>query len=182
MFCTNCGKAIGDTAKFCNFCGRPVIGSVNPQAQPEIRPNQTAENEGSVPINEPVPENTSESTAQSAESTLTNSTEQSVPVSEAPEQSVPLSEEPTQSVPLSEAAEQSVPMSEPIPSIGVSQPSYQPQNIAEPQQSPQTQPAPDNPPPERKYTFGHIMLCLIAVAIMAVVAGIFAGLYFSVKP
>ncbi len=40
--------------------------------------------------------------------------------------------------------------------------------------------SPAKPLPERKYTFGHIMLCLGAVAIMAIVAGVFAGLYFSV--
>ena len=40
----------------------------------------------------------------------------------------------------------------------------------------------ENKPKEKKYyTFGHIMLCLSAVALMAVVAGIFAGLYFSVR-
>lgn len=33
---------------------------------------------------------------------------------------------------------------------------------------------------EKHYTFNHILLCLAAVAVMAVVAGVFAGLYFSV--
>ncbi len=32
---------------------------------------------------------------------------------------------------------------------------------------------------EKYYTFNHILLCLGAVAIMAIVAGVFAGLYFS---
>ena len=36
------------------------------------------------------------------------------------------------------------------------------------------------PKEEKYYTFGHIMLCLSAVAVMAIVAGVFAGLYFSV--
>ena len=36
------------------------------------------------------------------------------------------------------------------------------------------------PKAEKYYTFGHIMLCLSAVAVMAIVAGVFAGLYFSV--
>lgn len=39
---------------------------------------------------------------------------------------------------------------------------------------------PAKPLPERKYTLGHIMMCLCAVAVMAIVAGVFAGLYFSV--
>lgn len=34
--------------------------------------------------------------------------------------------------------------------------------------------------PEKYYTFGHIAMCLAAVAVMAIVAGVFAGLYFSV--
>lgn len=35
-------------------------------------------------------------------------------------------------------------------------------------------------PSERMYTFGHLALCLAAVGLMAIVAGVFAGLYFSV--
>lgn len=34
--------------------------------------------------------------------------------------------------------------------------------------------------PTKYYTFGHIALCLAAVGVMAIVAGVFAGLYFSV--
>ena len=33
--------------------------------------------------------------------------------------------------------------------------------------------------PEKYYTFNHILMCLAAVAVMAIVAGVFAGLYFS---
>lgn len=32
---------------------------------------------------------------------------------------------------------------------------------------------------EKYYTFNHILMCLGAVAVMAIVAGVFAGLYFS---
>lgn len=42
------------------------------------------------------------------------------------------------------------------------------------------QPAPPAEESGKRYTFGHIALCLAAVGVMAVVAGIFAGLYFSV--
>lgn len=41
-----------------------------------------------------------------------------------------------------------------------------------------TQP-PQPEKPEKYYTFGHLALCLAAVAVMAIVAGVFAGLYFS---
>ena len=37
-----------------------------------------------------------------------------------------------------------------------------------------------NPDRKCRYTLGHIMLCLASTAIMAIIAGIFAGLYFSV--
>ncbi len=50
-------------------------------------------------------------------------------------------------------------------------------------ESPAEQPAAAKPLPvkeEKYYTFNHILLCLAAVAVMAVVAGVFAGLYFSV--
>ncbi|MDE6030611.1 MAG: zinc-ribbon domain-containing protein [Oscillospiraceae bacterium] len=43
-----------------------------------------------------------------------------------------------------------------------------------------TQPAPPAEESGKRYTFGHIALCLAAVGVMAIVAGIFAGLYFSV--
>ena len=42
------------------------------------------------------------------------------------------------------------------------------------------QPAESSEKPAKYYTFGHIALCLAAVGVMAVVAGVFAGLYFSV--
>lgn len=42
------------------------------------------------------------------------------------------------------------------------------------------QPAEGYEKPVKYYTFGHIALCLAAVGVMAVVAGVFAGLYFSV--
>lgn len=42
------------------------------------------------------------------------------------------------------------------------------------------QPAPPAEESGKRYTFGHIALCLAAVGVMAIVAGIFAGLYFSV--
>lgn len=36
------------------------------------------------------------------------------------------------------------------------------------------------PEPERKYSLKHLMMCLAAAAVMAIAAGVFAGLYFSV--
>lgn len=36
------------------------------------------------------------------------------------------------------------------------------------------------PKEQKYYTLGHIVMCLAAVGIMAIIAGVFAGLYFSV--
>lgn len=58
-----------------------------------------------------------------------------------------------------------------IPKSGYSVPGYP---------SPSAPVMQEKPKRERKYTLGHIMLCLAAVAIMAITAGVFAGLYFSV--
>ncbi len=40
-------------------------------------------------------------------------------------------------------------------------------------------PAPQ-PKEQKYYTLGHIIACLVAVGVMSIVAGVFAGLYFSV--
>lgn len=172
MFCTNCGKEIIDTAKFCNFCGSPVRNVI-------VR----------APANSDV---TSEPT-------------QSVPVQDIPAQSVPEPEEiPMDNItdiaenvaseefeaPVEEAAspETAENVSAPYPEVAryretgvvpapvVTPPAATP--VATPPAVTIAE-APE-PKPERKYTLGHIMLCLAAVAVMAIVAGVFAGLYFSV--
>ena len=84
------------------------------------------------------------------------------------------------------AADSAVPVPNTIPTYGTSEsiysapPAYpapaQPMNTIPVQSAKLT---PENKP-ERKYTLGHIMMCLAAVAVMAIVAGVFAGLYFSV--
>ena len=89
--------------------------------------------------------------------------------------------------------------SQPMPAFGEHLISTNENATAAP--TPETQPAPvlsspitptgytsipQTPPPvsqsvkeERYYTFNHILLCLGAAAIMAITAGVFAGLYFS---
>ena len=42
------------------------------------------------------------------------------------------------------------------------------------------QPPAPQPKEQKYYTLGHIVMCLAAVGVMAIVAGVFAGLYFSV--
>lgn len=51
---------------------------------------------------------------------------------------------------------------------------------AAPAAAPTASTTPRREPAERKYTLGHIIMCLASTAVMAIVAGVFAGLYFSV--
>lgn len=141
MFCSNCGREIGEDAKFCNFCGLPI----------------------SQRILEPI----SESISQPISDTISESVSQPISVVEAVEN-------PSQQITESEAVyvtlpepPRDAPKPENIPHAGVA---------ASPQPY---QTAPTSPMPERKYTLGHIIMCLAAVAVMAIVAGIFAGLYFG---
>lgn len=162
MFCSQCGKQLDNNALFCTFCG--------------ARTNNTA---GSpAPVSAPV----------------------SAPVTAAPEtvredsQPTPVSSDTAATEPVSQTAPQ--PVSEPVPQT-VPQPAPAPEPEVQPAVT--TEPAMDffndspadvqaqvplSPVPEEKepkyYTFGHIALCLAAVAVMAIVAGVFAGLYFSV--
>lgn len=192
MFCTNCGKEIIDTAKFCNFCGMPVknmaasvpINPVQPaqSTQPVTQPDLTApdytesaditaadnafeapESISEIPIAESAPEYNSESVTDIAE-----------------EVSEPAVETIT-------ANDNATPTPNAIPTYGASTPVYPtppaypnpPANTIPITQEIKAETAPENKP-ERKYTLGHIMMCLAAVAVMAIVAGVFAGLYFSV--
>lgn len=218
MYCTNCGREIIDTARFCNFCGAPVKnmttgGYAQPvrQTQP-IYPQQPMRTAQSAPVQtEPV---------------------QSVPVQSEPVQPAPVWSEPTDApepavseevaggeaaetaedvtdiafdgnvVTSDEAAAETDGLSEParperpsdsvfprpnvIPTAGESAssnyvpPSYPNVPVVPAAPVVPVQSAVPEARPERKYTFGHIMMCLAAVAVMAIVAGVFAGLYFSV--
>ena len=89
------------------------------------------------------------------------------------------------------AAAAPAPVSEPAPTVPepVSAPVSAPANaptapepVSAPffaESAPVNAPVTAEQPPEKYYTFKHIALCLAAVALMAIVAGVFAGLYFS---
>lgn len=176
MFCTNCGKEIIDTAKFCNFCGAHIAASVPvqpvqtaQQTQPfsqTVQPAPEYTESESIPVAENISENISDGTSENAESVIETA---------AAENTVESGEESTADVPTPNV----------IPTFGSGTPVYS-APLAYP-----TEPAANVIPvqsaelnkeskPERRYTLGHIMMCLAAVAIMAIVAGVFAGLYFSV--
>lgn len=108
----------------------------------------------------------------------------------APAQSVPVMQEVPQSIPVMQETPQSAPV-QPVPAqpaAAVPPMNAYAQSAAEPQSATNRQSGayvPAEPPaidqkPEKYYTFGHIALCLAAVAVMAIIAGVFAGLYFSV--
>ena len=108
----------------------------------------------------------------------------------APAQSAPVMQEVPQSIPVMQETPQSAPV-QPVPAqpaAAVPPMNAYAQSAAEPQSATNRQSGayvPAEPPaidqkPEKYYTFGHIALCLAAVAVMAIIAGVFAGLYFSV--
>ncbi len=173
MFCVNCGKEIANDARFCSFCGAPVRDVIVRTAAAEPQKEPAVENEV-LTAEQPVSENAVQALEQtvSEENALT-------PVQTAPENAV--SEEQT-----SETPQSTIPTPNVIPTSGESL-AYA--NIPNAQNVPPVPPAAPVSPaaapkkhdaPERRFTLGHIFICLAAVAIMAITAGVFAGLYFSV--
>lgn len=193
MFCTNCGKEIIDTAKFCNFCGMPVknmaasvpIDPVQP-VQP-TQPEQTAPDyteSTSIPVTENAPEMPeSISEIPSVDSAPEYESESVAEIDEETSESAVEASADDESA----ANESAIPTSNNIPTYGASNPVYSappaypntPVNTVPITQEIKAETAPETKP-ERRYTLGHIMMCLAAVAVMAIVAGVFAGLYFSV--
>lgn len=175
MFCSNCGREIGDNSKFCNFCGLPI----------------------SQPISQPVSQQISEQLSQPVFQAEDSITEASVTVEAVENTSEPITEtvqsvpvtlpEPPSSIPIYSAPQPEnipnmgaavTPQSQDIPNMGLTV-TPQPYNNSAPLQAPGQGNVSEKPMPERKYTLGHIIMCLAAVAVMAIVAGIFAGLYFA---
>jgi len=206
MFCTNCGKEIIDTAKFCNFCGSPILNAaasvpVSPVTPaPTVQPAPDFSESADIPVTEnnyggavgeaaEIAENNNETIPTEAagaavENTAPKETSTAVDTNAA---DIPDTSSAFSSSDMSNAANVSnVPTPNTIPTYGTSGPVYSaPLAYPSPAQSMGTIPVKSAEPkpeskPERKYTLGHIMMCLAAVAVMAIVAGVFAGLYFSV--
>ena len=187
MFCSKCGKLLGDNALFCTYCGAAVAnaGQPAPASTPVLETEQPAP--VSAPVlkaEQPAPASTPVSApVLEAEQPAPASTPVSTPVLEA-EQPAPAST--PVSAPVLEA-EQPAPASTPVsaPILEAKQPAADGQDahmsaeeIAYHEQAIMDLFTPQ-PPEEKYYTFKHIALCLAAVALMAIVAGVFAGLYFS---
>ncbi len=162
MYCNHCGNLLTENAQFCAFCGAKCgLASVIPARGADTSVTE-AKSEAAPDISTAVPENVSH--AQSAPSPEM--------ISAAPAASAPIYHEPApQSAGM--PAQQGTPAAEPSAAMAETAPAAQGIAVEIPIQ-------PEKVKVEKYYTLGHIMLCLGAVAIMAIVAGVFAGLYFSV--
>lgn len=196
MFCTNCGKEIIDTARFCNFCGTPIQNMAASIPVQPIQPVQPAQSQPIYPQPvQPAPDFSESTGIPAAENifdsvpgdiTETADNAESVAETERTETADPAEAPAKNTVEnMDETTANAVPTPNTIPTYGESESVFSaPPAYPSPAQS-MTIPVqsavltPENKP-ERKYTLGHIMMCLAAVAVMAIVAGVFAGLYFSV--
>lgn len=208
MFCTNCGKEIIDTARFCNYCGSRVI-RLDPTTSPAPSPSpaQTAEQVITTPAepsyNAPTPEQNSGKDAQTEASytallhlydALNNDNSANIPTQSpdmpseeqntfAPE-SEPVPQQSTANTEPPPVFDQKIdpyPMPGAIPKSGGSVSEEYSAPMSYPPYDTIIEPVPSAPEKrERKYTLGHILLFLASTAVMAITAGIFAGLYFSV--
>ncbi len=197
MFCTSCGKEIINTARFCNYCGKPVQNFAPTASSPISSPISSPV---SAPYSAPVPETNAERYASPEDvlsggvGSLTQNTEDHTngvsvfPKPEAAEPSMPETDSP---IPDSSAArsDTGIPSNtaQQMPTVGAFStgsaypvPNVIPQSGTGVSGTNSASAAPKKPERERKYTLGHILLCLAATAVMAITAGVFAGLYFSV--
>lgn len=196
MFCSNCGKQIMETARFCNYCGAKIV---NFDENPVKNSAEISENPISIPAEDvKIPENvenpvdllrTQGDVSSSAEQmneppekgdtpfteTEAKETNDTDDMTETPSSEIQSgmigAQHRTDVSPMPEPSDTrfdvNIPRSEPI-----SRPLAQSEQIsASPEKSGQS---------ERRYTLGHIIMCLVSTAVMAIVAGVFAGLYFSV--
>lgn len=206
MFCTNCGKQIIDTARFCNFCGMAIAQkteNVPSVTQPTAPASIPTEQSVAVSENQPVSSVSIEQTTQTEQTAQTEQTDQAEQ-SVQPQQAESISASVPQAVDLPKEGASpvisavspsapSAPLTAPAQPVQSAQPTtsaqfVQPQATA-PNAVPQSantaaavnnQPSPKTEREPRMYTAGHIIMCLASTAVMAIVAGIFAGLYFSV--
>ena len=226
MFCTNCGKEIINTARFCNYCGSPVQPLMPPPpvyqsqniGQPYIPGTPAPEVPGSETNNTAVQ-------PESMDNAVSGIFAENAPeVSAVPDNSDENSDTPAYHQDPGQTAAavnyETADTGNYIPDPVISGTSPEAETVsgqtvvngiysaeAEPYPMPgaipksggsfsgaYSMPLPDttvniaaepvNSTPkrerERKYTLGHILLCLASTAIMAITAGVFAGLYFSV--
>ncbi len=197
MFCRVCGRSMSDSDLFCTWCGTkvlnrrgvseesntgengeaPVSQNINAEENAPEKSEVISAEENSIPVNE-------------SDSTLKNENV-SMPDANGSEQiyesnSTAVSREYAQaSKPLGNSINGEVQFSQPDAVQGLTGAQREKAQVPPPpvkfgEEIPINQEVRDNKKPEKYYTSGHIVMCLAAVGIMAIVAGVFAGLYFSV--
>ena len=206
MFCSQCGKVLNDDSRFCTYCGASVAAAPENTA-PETAGISAPVNESAAPETAgiaPEAAGIAPEAAGIAPETAGIAPETAGIAPEtagiAPETASVAPETASVAPETAGVAPEAAGIAPEATSTPVTETAAEPRNIvpensaqygaAAPQVPPQptaplfTAPVPTAPAPEEKepkyYTFGHIALCLAAVAVMAIVAGVFAGLYFSV--
>ncbi|MBO4762061.1 MAG: zinc-ribbon domain-containing protein, partial [Lachnospiraceae bacterium] len=198
MFCTKCGNAVSDTAKFCPVCGTPVdrgifademreiIASpevpvqapvqdntthVEETLQPVIEPVQAVESMQEPEISEQVPEPTVQAEAPAPQVTVPEQAVEPAPQTAEPEQTV-------------EPVPQAV---EPVPQAAEPAPQDYRQDVPDitltaqkwiPEENGQIAPVPDTAEPPRKKGKKALIITLCAVV---VVLGLAVGAAFLIS-
>lgn len=176
MFCGNCGKEIIGNIKFCRYCGAEQTATVIPAANIPM----FADTENSVPINASDASSEQLSRTPEAPDAASASSEQIPSMPEAPDVMGTSSAAIPKPINTDAITENSVPTPNPIPASNIEEPlsaapsipSYPPVKVKNKKEK--------KPRRERKYSLGHLVMCLAAAGVMAIAAGVFAGLYFSV--
>ena len=174
MFCVNCGKEIIGNTRFCQFCGSEQNAVVIPGASIPVSPISGPSDTANIPNVSSTPTVSTPAPGISIEPPVTSMgvlSGNSAPVntnSAEPSGSASLPTPnaiPTGNIGTAETAVYSAPLTAAAPSETVTEIAIKDE---------------EKRPPERKYSLKHIVMCLAAAAVMAVTAGVFAGLYFSV--
>lgn len=215
MFCTNCGRQIIDTARFCNYCGTAVVRDEKPAVQDisQNLSNNAAFSENSAVSQPTEAQNLSAALSDENSAGLIQSSriaETAEPIetaeqaafdggNECSEQNVEVKEE-NISVGKDEHSEINL-TAEPISAASAAADFQNNASVSDYQQIPrriesqksdfaaapnagtireEKNSSSQNNAAPRMYTIGHIIMCLASTAVMAIAAGVFAGLYFSV--
>ena len=198
MFCGYCGKELIGNTKFCQFCGAEQTAVVIPAAgipvsAPIGEPDDTASvsdvssvSVSSTPVTPDI-ESTPIEPIEPVTASMGVLTEESASIGDDSASAENIAAAPTEVVAHTTS---DLPTPNTIPTSNLDMPETAVRSIPV-----QTAPArsaanivpqtvvtikdEEKRPPERKYSLKHIVMCLAAAAVMAVAAGVFAGLYFS---
>ena len=177
MFCGNCGKEITNNEKFCPFCGAEQNAVIlSGPSMPTSGNTAVSASQKPVASSVPVTETPVSVTAENLQAVATSPTDISENAVSENAQIIP-----TPSVPVNQTIS-AVPTPNTIPTSNIGAPavngSYTPASTAGVPANPVIE-IKETEKNERKYSLKHIVLCLVVAGVMAIAAGVFAGLYFS---